>query len=173
MEVGYYRKRPIDWSLYTVDLFVPHLYTNHHGGCGANTLSLLTGVPPAFIQNTNKKNPNHWKDSFMVNFLRKRGFKVLSLTKCEATNNVNGIYVSDSINNRHVLLLSQLMSKNTASWTVVHNELLYHNFEIISFKGLNLINSPSLTVYVVFNPKWKSENWKHNENYKKSKSSNR
>jgi hypothetical protein len=162
MEVGYYRKRPIDWSLYMVDLFVPHLYVNYSGGCGANALSLLTGVPPHFIQNTNRKNPNHWKDSFMVKFLKERGFKVFPLTKCETTN-ASGVYVNDSINNQHVLLFSQLMSKNTGSWTVVHNELMYHNFETVAFRGLTLVNSPSLTVYVVFNPKWKSESWK-NEN---------
>lgn len=160
MEVGYYRKKAIDWADYTVDLFVPHLYTNYSGGCGANALSLLTGVPPHHILNTNRENRKHWKDSFMIGFLKKHGFKVFPLTKCEVTN-VAGAYVCDSIGNQHILLLSQLMGKNTASWTVVYNELMYHNFETVSFKGLNLVNSPSLTVYVVFRPEWRSENWKH------------
>jgi hypothetical protein len=160
MENGFYRKKAIDWTRYTVDMFAPHLYFNYSGGCGANALSLLTGVPPHYIRNTNRQNPSHWKDTFMVKFLREHGFKTIHLTKCEVSNS-SGVYVNEGVTNQHILLLSQLMGKNTASWTVVHNDLMYHNFETVSFKGLNLVNSPSLTVYVVFKPEWRSENWKH------------
>ncbi len=163
MENGYYRKKPIQWYKYEVDVFIPHLFSNGWAGCGANTLALLTGIPPNYIQNTNKQNPNHWKDTFMIKFLKKHGFKVIPLTKCDATNCSDG-YIADKINNRHVLMVSQLMGKNNASWTVIHNELMYHNFETIAFKGYSLVNNPSLTAYVVFHPTWKSDNWKCGKN---------
>lgn len=160
MENGRYRKRPINWYNYEVDCFTPHLFNVSLSGCGANALALLTGIPPSHIRNTNRQRPNHWKDTFMVKFLKERGFKVIHLTKCEVTN-TKGDYVNATITNNHVLLMSQLMGKDTASWTVVHNELLYHNFETVSFKGYNMVNTPSLTIYVVFHPQWKADNWKY------------
>jgi hypothetical protein len=151
-----YKKRSYDWSKFEVDKFCPHLFTFSSSGCGSNALALLTGVNPHTIINTNHKNYNDWKDSFMVSFLKKRGFKIKPLTKCDVSNiTSDSIYTSEPISDRHVILMSQLMTKNGASWSVVHNKLWYHNFQTCSYTGLNIINYPTLTCYVVSHPSWK------------------
>ena len=153
METGVYKKRPYDWSQFEVDKFCPHLYSFWSAGCGANALALLTGINPHKIVNSNRKNSNDWKDSFMVNFLKKRGFKVKPVTKCDVTLG-DGMYTPNHITDRHVLLISQLMSKNEASWMVGHNQLWYHNFQTSSYKGITHINAPILTCYAVSHKNW-------------------
>jgi hypothetical protein len=155
METGYYNNKPIDWESFKVSLFIPHLFFDDFcNGCGANTLALLTGIPPRKIHNTNQKNPSDWKDAFMVSFLKRKGFKIIPLTKCDVTAETFG-FTSNNIGDRHVLMLSQLLGKNVASWSVVHNQLWYHNFQTCSFSSLNLVNNPSLTCYLLCHPKWK------------------
>jgi hypothetical protein len=168
MEPGFYRKRPLKWKSFEVDVFVPNLFDVGGCGCGATALATLTGVPPHYIYNTNRKNKNHWKDSFMVKFLKICGFKVHHLTKCDVSNTDSLLgYASDGLTDRHVLLLSQLTGKNQASWTVAHNKLLYHNFEICSFQATSLLNLPTLTCYLVCHPAWKRENWVDPRNKKR------
>ena len=160
METGYYRKKPIDWTEWEVDVFAPHLFQYNTAGCGASCLATITGFPPGFIHNTNRKNVNHWKDSFMVKFLKNHGFKVHHLTKCDVSNgDVNSTYTMNNITSRHVLMVSQLMNKNSASWSVVHDSMMYHNFQTVSFTGLSFVNSPTLTTYIVCHPSWRRENW--------------
>jgi hypothetical protein len=155
METGSYKKKPIDWESFKVDLFTPHLFVDgHSNGCGGNALALLTGIPPEVIHNTNKKRPEDWTDEFMIKFLKKHKFRVQAITKCDMSLN-DGYFISEHITNRHVLLMSQLMLKNMASWTVSYNRLWYHNFDVASFGSLNLINCPTLTCYVVIHPSWK------------------
>jgi hypothetical protein len=154
METGNYKKCGVDWGAYEVDVFTPHLYFTLSNGCGSNTLSLLTGIHPDDIKNPNKMNPEDWKDSFMVKFLKKHGFQVHPLTKCDVSCEGDK-FASDNVDDRHVLLLSQLMGRNTASWTVVHNKLLYHNFQTCSFSGLYIVNCPILTCYLICHPNWK------------------
>lgn len=167
METGYYKKRRLDWESYEVDVFVPHLFNVDGCGCGANALAILTGVPPHFIQNTNRQNRNHWKDSFMVKFLKECGFRVHHLTKCDASSAASPDFASDNITDRHVILSSQLTGKNKASWTVAHNRLWYHNFQICSFQATNLLNLPTLTCYLVCHPNWRRENWVDPRNRKR------
>lgn len=160
METGYYKKRFLDWESFEVDVFVPHLFLMDGCGCGANALSTLTGVPPTYIRNTNRKNRNDWKDSFMIKFLKECDFKIHHITKCDVSNTSGiGGFVNDNLTDRHVLLLSQLTGKNSASWTVAHNKLWYHNFQTCSFKATSLLNLPTLTCYLVCHPNWQRENW--------------
>jgi len=158
METGFYLKRSIDWEEFEVSKFVPHLFYDTYCGCGANTLALLTGIPPTKIKNANRKNPEDWTDRFMLKFLRKQCFVIHPITKCDVTSNTN-MFTPENINDRHVLLFSQLVGKNSASWSVVHNNLWYHNFQTCAFNGLNTINSPTLTCYILYHPSWKIENW--------------
>jgi len=161
MKRGIYNNIPPDWPEFEVVKFVPHLFCEEHGdGCGNNTLALLTGIDPTKINNTNRKSPNNWKDSFMVKFLLNHGLKVADVTMCNVSDS-SIFFCSDSITNRHVLLISQLMAKNEASWAVAHNKLWYHNFQTCSFNALNLVNNPLLTCYVVHHPDWGKYNELH------------
>lgn len=164
METGFYKKHKIRWSEFEADLFIPHLFNLGNQspafGCGANTLALLTGVAPSYIRNTNRQNRHHWKDSFMIKFLKENGFKVRHITKCDVSNtDPNTGYSSAFVNDRHVLMLSQLMNKNVASWSIAHNQLWYHNFQTCSFSPTSLLNQPTLNSYLIIHPKWRSENW--------------
>lgn len=168
METGYYKNRSLDWESFEVDVFSPHLFGIGGCGCGASALATLTGVPPHFIRNTNRVNPNHWKDSFMIKFLKENGFKVRHLTKCDVSNTNPGTGIASyNLTDRHVLLLSQLTGKNTASWTVAHGKLWYHNFETCSFQATGLLNLPTLTCYLVCHPNWRCENWVDPKNKKR------
>jgi hypothetical protein len=160
METGYYKKRTIDWRKWEVDVFNPHLFLVDGCGCGASALATLTGVPPQYIHNTNKKNRNHWKDSYMIKFLKICGFKVHHLTKCDVSNtDISYGYASESVTDRHVLLMSQLMNKNSASWTIAHNKLWYHNFQTCSFSPTSILSQPTLSCYLILHPSWRRENW--------------
>jgi hypothetical protein len=160
METGYYKKRPLDWESFEVDVFAPHLFSLDGCGCGASALATLTGIPPHFIHNTNRKNPNHWKDSYMIKFLKLCGFKVHHLTKCDVSNiRPNYEFAGESLTEKHIILLSQLTGKNTASWAIAHGKLWYHNFQVCSFQATSLLNLPTLTCYLVCHPSWRSENW--------------
>lgn len=165
METGVYRKKMFDWEAFRVRRFIPHLYDQTGltpQGCGATALSLLSGVNPEDIRNTNFKNINHWKDSFMVKFLKDRNFKVKPLTVCDVSAR-SGLFISDFIKDSHVILTSQLLGKNTASWAVIHDGLWYHNYSIMSLTTMDLINCPILTSYVIFHKKWLPSNLSSNK----------
>ncbi len=156
MEKGIYTPRPKDFSKLIVDKFAPQIFNtayNAIGGCGANALSVLTGINPLDIKNTNPKNKNDWKDKFVVDFLRDCGFTVEPITLCDVSN--SEIYVESPITKNHVLLISQLLIKNEASWSVIYKDYIFHNFEIVPLKGLEFVNNPILTAYIVWSPAWK------------------
>jgi hypothetical protein len=158
MEIGQYRKRPIDWKKYQVGCFRPHLFSLTGYGCGANILSLLTGIAPYKIRNTNTENPEHWTEQFVINFLRRRKFIVKPFTACDATNSESDDgYIKESLTDDHVLLTVQLLAKNKATWAVIHNKLWYHNFQIYSNSGLSMLNAPMLKAFVLFHNRWKTD----------------
>lgn len=132
--------------------FNPHLYGPIYksAGCGATALSLITGVNPFNIQNTNK-NPEHWSDSFLINFLQVLGYKTLKIEKKILFNEE----ISSPISNDHVILLSQQFTKKEASWAVIYNKYYIHNFQIYPLSPLEFINHPILTAYLVAHPDWK------------------
>jgi hypothetical protein len=82
-------------------------------------------------------------------FLRARGFSVLELTWC----NVSG--TKSKIGSNHVILLSQLFTKNEGTWGGIFNGWFYHNFEIYAVEQLSFLNKPILSAYVVRNRKWR------------------
>jgi hypothetical protein len=155
MTVGIYKKRKVDWGAFEIDRFIPHLYvSNDDNGCGATALSLLTGIHPHVIVKDRGRRSRHWSDSFMVKFLCSHGFTVQKITMCDVTNSVDEYFSIQYVGERHVLLMSQLMQKNIASWSVAHNRIWYHNFQTCSFSGLNVVNYPILTCYLLKHPSW-------------------
>ncbi len=139
----------MDFASYATSCFNPFLFSAaNHGvlGCGASALGLLTGIPPA---NFAAKTPDkHYPDAFMIRCLRRHGFRVLRLTQCNLSANRAGV------NARHVLLLSQLVRENEATWIVLFNGACYHNFDVYSLELLSFINKPLVSAYVVFHSRW-------------------
>jgi hypothetical protein len=142
-----------DLSRFLVGRFTPNLYNGWiKSGCGANTLALLTGVHPHKISNSNKEDQRDWKDRFMVRFLMERSFRVM---KVDIKNLVmSNEYLSTPLQDEHVVMASHRLGRKEASWIVIHGGLFYHNFCIHKLGGLELINHPILTAYVVNHRRW-------------------
>jgi hypothetical protein len=146
---GKYKINQVDFSKLTSKKFSPHLYdilTHSTIGCGANALSLITGVPPHKFVKQNRRR-NHYSDSFMIRNLRKSGFKVYTLNKCNLTNRETA--VKYKIQDNHILLMSQLFLKKEASWTVSWNSLMFHNFEVSRLDPFSIINCPIVSAYII------------------------
>lgn len=126
MDKGTYKGRRVNFSKYEVSLFTPFLFSSKLSigmGCGACAISLLTGVSPAFVDASNG-NSSHYSDKFVINFLRRLGFSVLGLTHSNVTAR------RSAIGYHHVILLSQLIRRDEATWGVIYDGRYYHNFEI-------------------------------------------
>tara|TARA_R110000868_G_scaffold269412_1_gene528784 strand:+ start:454 stop:939 length:486 start_codon:yes stop_codon:yes gene_type:complete len=152
METGTYQDHK-NWNKYRVNkfnftLFDPFLYGTF--GCGANALACVTGKNPKnFLQKS-----GHYSDEFMVKQLRKNNINVLKLTKSNLTNDKKA---SIKIDDRHVLLISQLFSKGEASWVIHHAGMFIHNFETDKCSYWHLLNFPIVSAYVLFKKKWRDE----------------
>jgi len=155
MENGKYTKKLVNFKKITLKKFTPCLYASpiySMMGCGANTISLLTGVNPYQVVQENK-NRSHYSDRFMLRQLKKHGITAKKITKCNLTaKNKNNL--SYNLKENHLLMISQLMKKNEASWMVYWNGICYHNFELTRADFWNILNFPIISAYCLYNPKW-------------------
>ena len=150
MENGSYTARRVNFADYAAAFFNPFLFTadwRARLGCGASALSLLTGVLPEKVAREN--GDPHYSDAFMISFLRRRHYLVKELTLCRMSDGVG------SIGRSHVILLSQLIRRNEATWGVIFNATYYHNFEWYTLDTLSLLNKPVVSAYLVLHPKWR------------------
>ena len=151
-----FKSNPTNFSPFGVTKFIPHIYNSCWEsagfGCGENCLSLLTGEKPNLIVNSNKKNPNDWKDSFLIKFLKDRGFKVLPVTINDKIHSIT--YITHPLHKDNVLLVSQWYSKSNASWCVIWRDWIFHNHSISRFGNLEFLNTPILSCYVLWHKKW-------------------
>jgi hypothetical protein len=85
----------------------------------------------------------------MVRFLKRRAFRVLRLTPLRISSALN------PIGNEHVILVSQLISDYVASWTVIWDSMVWHNFSAYNLSGLAGLNKPILSAYLVIHPSWR------------------
>ena len=154
--------RSTDFSKLILDKFPATLYdalSYSQEGCGANALAMLTGIHPSKIKKLNK-NKNHFPDSFMLKFLRKHGFKIYKITKCNLSKRNTGGNLNYQIKDNHLLLCSHLLKKNEATWVIYWNGIQYHNFELAKCDFWSLINFPISTAYVLYKDEWSTEDLK-------------
>jgi hypothetical protein len=148
VDKGTYKSRRVSFEPYAVRLFTPYLYFDaRHAGCGATALSVLTGVPPLRVRDANRCR-DHYSDKFMLAFLRRRAFRVRKLTMCDASHAANQVGLN------HVLLMSQLFSKNECTWVVTYRGVCWHNCDTYMLDKLSLINKPAISIYFVWHPRW-------------------
>ena len=141
------RYNTINFGDWTVKRFIPYVYSFDPGnGCGAATLALLTGHPPEKF-----KERDDWTSRYMLSFLRKNGFKIVQLTKRNVT---NFWFPREPIDNGHVVLMSIKLMQYEASWVVLFNERMYHNFSITKVKAYELLNHPILEAFLIKHPSW-------------------
>ena len=126
MEAGFYTKNPIDWESLRVPFFrFPSFIGPCGWGCGANALKILTGIEQYKIAKENRS--DDYQDEFMVNFLKKRNYKVVPVTQCSMSNTPIERILTNKIRYDHVLLISQILHKNEASWIICYNNKLMQN----------------------------------------------
>lgn len=160
MKNGKYSTNNTDFSKYKVTKFVPHLFYSPHYdaiGCGPATVSLLTGIPPT--RSMLKVNPKNTRDDDMLEVLSDNDIQNFPITKCEMTSNRH--VVANKITSQHVVLISQLYLRNEASWGVLYDDILYHNFRPCAWTNLDLLNRPILSAYVLWNPNWDTHEFTH------------
>lgn len=156
METGFYIDKRINFDSFAINKFTPYIYDPYvHVSvpCGCSALALLTGVNPFHISALNKSK-DHTSDKFMLDFLKSNGFKIAKLTQCSVSNNITRV-LENKIKYYHVLLVSQLVLRNEASWSVINDQYIYHNFLVNLLKPLEFLNRPVLTSYLLFHKKYK------------------
>jgi hypothetical protein len=151
MRQGSYHRR-VDFDAFRVRKFVAHVFSPHYGikGCGATALALLTGVNPIDIPYP-PGNGDDWTKHYVYSFLRKKQFDIAELTMRNVT---NFSHPRSPVSGQHVILASIKFIKGEASWVVVHNRTLYHNFEIATFTPYELINHPIMTAALIKHRTW-------------------
>jgi len=150
MKTGKYGAANTNFSKLKLRKSVLHFFDKiNHGeiGCGANALALLIGSNPKDFQ----KRAAHYSDAFMLRELRKAGYKVFEVNKSNLTRKK---YPTTQLDDRHLILFSSLVNKGNASWTVTHNNYLYHNFEIFSSNFWTMMNNPVCSMYVLYKKSW-------------------
>lgn len=148
---GRYRRHSVNLMPYRVSRFIPHLYLDAgECGCGATAVSLITGDNP-FSLNRLNKGKRHFPDKWVVTQLQNRFYTAIPLKWREL--NSDG-FVAYPIDNRNVVLISQMMFKREASWMVLHNGLVWHNFEPSRIHPYDFLNKPVLTAYVLWHSSW-------------------
>jgi hypothetical protein len=148
MENGTYGAGNTDFSKYRMEKFAAHIFDigkYERAGCGATALSLITGVNPNKI----KRRPNY-SDRIMLDFLRSHGFRAFRATKSNLTNQKLETF-NYKIRNENLVLYSQLMLRNEASWFVTWNGLTFHNFRVSQASFYDVMNFPILSAYVIYN----------------------
>lgn len=158
MKLGKYGNGNTKFNKLAVNKLPIHWFNieNHSNiGCGSTTLALLTGINPLYIKPRNSKNSkddHHYSDRFMISFLRKHNISVYEINKANLSNNKDWKYTLDD---RHVILTSNLVKKDEATWGIYWNNTYIHNFEVIKLKPTNFLSFPTVSSYVLYNENWK------------------
>ena len=148
MESGSYSK--VDFGKYRVCKFVAHIFTGAEllAGCGATALSLLTGERALLIG----PGRQDWTSDYMVGHLRRKRFSVARLTLRNLTNFGS---IECPIERSHVVLARIKVVKGEASWIVIYDGMVYHNYEITPLKPYEMLNHPVMEAFLVCHRSWK------------------
>src|ERR1035437_4056135 len=115
--------------------------------CGTAALCLITGISPDYINSLSRcRGKKSWYFDDMVEFLRKRKFDVVELTKKSVT---NVPWTFEPVTRNHCLLMFLKMDKKEYSAFVMHKGVGYHNMHRQKIDGLFLMNKPTEHVFIV------------------------
>ena len=151
MKLGRYGNGNTKFNKLSVGKLPLHWFntTDYHGtGCGACALSALTGVNPHSIK---YKKDGHYSDRFMTSFLRNYNISVYEMNQSNLSNNKSWVY---NITDQHVILSSNLIQPNEATWGIHWNNTDIHNFTIQKADSFHTINFPIVTAYILFSKTW-------------------
>ena len=143
------------WNTLKSPRFVPTMFDNEEHCCGTNALAMLTGISPSKIVKERDR-VGYWSYKKMLSYLNVRGYTTVEVTVAEVTNRMERLEI---VSYDHVLLIGQYMFRDEGTWTVVHNYMLYHNFDKDPLRPLEFLNNPSERIYIVSHPTWKNKEW--------------
>lgn len=124
--------------------------------CGTATLGLLTGFEPSRIEKYCPRPRIGWSTRAVSNYLLKRGYTVVEVTRKNVT---NVGWMACPLVSDHVILINAELNTEEASWFILHKDVLWHNDYVEhSFNPLFFLNKPTQNVLVVWHPKWAKEN---------------
>lgn len=148
MEKGSYRGRHVKLLDYVSPRFFAALYTGYGKNypCGASALAIITGYNPNTIP---KYHPSkHFSDDIMIRYMRQRAYKVIRLTQCLVSRGDNPVRLD------HVLLISQLIRRNEATWCVCYGDACWHGFANYTVDAFTYLDKPILSAYVIWHTKY-------------------
>ena len=87
----------------------------------------------------------------MTSFLRNYNISVYEMNQSNLSNNKSWVY---NITDQHVILSSNLIQPNEATWGIHWNNTYIHNFTIQKADSFHTINFPIVTAYILFSKTW-------------------
>lgn len=121
-------------------------------GCGITAISMLTGENVLKLFRKYKQYVKNFPDDVLLQHLRAKKFEILKI-KNKALGEFDD---SHFVEKNHVVLLSLRINSENASWGIIYDHMLYHNFEVSALTPLTFINMPIMTSYFIKHPKWKN-----------------
>jgi hypothetical protein len=152
---GYYNCSTINWGEFEIKKFAPFLFDTliyRDISCGASLLATLTGDNPYKIQKLNKNNTST-PDNFILSYLKKKNFKVKEITQALITKNTSN-FILNRIKDNHLIMSSNLIKKNEATWNLMVFGKLYHGFDCVNINYLETINHPLISCYIITHKKY-------------------
>lgn len=153
---GQYSDKCIDFNRYTAPLFkpaVPYKCSISDPSCGVIAFYSLTGK----LMDPQYRFRATIEDKIMIQQLKKYGYTVIPLT---IANTISRCGIFNNIREEHVVLISQIMYRGEGSWAILHKKNYYHSFGKERLHGLEFVNRPINTAYLIFKEEWsqKKEN---------------
>jgi len=150
-------KKEIEFEKYVSTELDLTRHTNHHRknfiSCGSAALGLLLNKNPLLLDKVCKDAHKGWYTTQVIQYLKSQNCKVIQLSKDDVLPKFNHLY--NPITSDHVLLINSRVNKNENSMFVIHNNVIWHNYNSEQIPPLFFINKPTQDVLLVHHPKWK------------------
>ncbi len=152
---GPIKPKSIYWEKYLSPNFRVNNYPRRRkwNSCGTITLSLLTDLTTSYIDRFCPEY-QYWSNKRLTKFLTDRGYEVIPLSKRLVT--TVKYHEQQRIESGHVLVIAAEVDHNSASWFILHNNILWHNDYVVEdFGPLFFLNKPTVYVNLVWHKKWR------------------
>lgn len=111
--------------------------------CGSATMSLVTGLDPAYIESRLPRTQLHWSTRSAAKFLNRCGWKTLILPPKGIVSTLNEFtWDNATLSPQHLVMVNCYTSAKEASWFLVENGRVWHNFYIEPAGPLFLLRRP-------------------------------
>lgn len=148
------KNNKVRWRNYLTDKFKFPKDTEDSQECGAWALHVLTRQPLKQIMKMSKN--GHWSTKTMLGYLKKNGYEVIPVTMGNMVNAHDGTF-KPKIGSDNIVLVCQRCFRWESTWAVIHQGRYSHSSETDYLSGLEFLNFPIDTAYIVWHNKWRSK----------------